>query len=159
MPYRPPPEVLERLRSDVPCPAYIGSDRRFFSGGDDGFGHDNRSRQAALAKARAAGVDVTGAKYFPSLAEETFDPKAWMRDTVDLKHRAREIGRGLESPGLHLEAPNVEVPDDKPYEVANDVVEKELDIVIDRDYGGHVTPQKQQDLFHEIKAKRSNVKF
>lgn len=157
MPYRPPPEVRARLRSEVGVPAYLGSDRKIFQGSDDGFGENNYARQQALANARAAGVDVAGAKYFPTLADEPGDPKAWLRDGTDIRKRAAEIGADVDFGGRKFTAPRIEVADDKPYEVADDIVEREVAGIVETQHGGSVTKKEYDDLFHETKALRSDV--
>jgi hypothetical protein len=157
MAYHPPPEIQAQLRSEVGIPAYLGSDRRIFQGSDDGFGTNEHGRRVAREKAAAAGVDVGGAKYFPTLAEEQGDPKAWLRDTTDISRRAAAIGADVDFGGRKFSAPRIEVPDDTPYEVADDIVEKEVQGIVETDHGGSVSKREYDDLFSEVKAKRSDV--
>ena len=157
MAYQPPPEVLARLRSELGVPAYLASDRRIFQGTDDGFGSNTFGRRNARQMAEAAGVNVNGAKYFPTLAEEPGDPKAWMRDTTDIQRRAAEIGADVDFGGRKITAPRIEVADDKPYEVADDIVEREVAGIVETEHGGSVTKQKYDDLFDDVKTKRSDV--
>lgn len=157
MPYSPPPETLARLRSDFGVPAYLGSDKRIFQGGDDGFGTNNYARQQALANARAAGVNVSGAKYFPTLAEEPGDPSAWMRDTTDISRQATKIGADVDFGGRKQKGTVIEVPDDKPYQVADDIVEREVQGIVEKEHGGSVDVKTYDDLFHQVKENRSDV--
>lgn len=155
MVYKPPAEVLANLRSEFGVPSYIGSEERIFQGTDDGFGTNRIGRALAMEKAAEAGVSTAGAKYFPTLADRPGDPNAWCRDKADIRKQALAIGADVDSPGFQVKSPLMEVPDDKPYEVAADIVESEVADIIADDHGGEVTQDKYRELKHTVKEKRS----
>jgi hypothetical protein len=146
---------LAGLRSEFGVPAYLGSDRRIFqnAGTDDGFGTNRWSRAIAREQAEAAGVNTAGGKYFPGLAEKPGDPKAWCWDTTDVKRRAAEVGADVDFGGREYKAPIIEKPDDTPYEVADDIVEREVAEVVCDDHGGTVSGEKYDEIRYETKER------
>lgn len=74
--------------------------------------------------AQAAGVNTHGKYYMPSLAASPGDPEAWVSDIDDAKRLVEK--RNLNCEGLiEHKAVDFEQPD-KPYEVAEDIVDSLL---------------------------------
>ena len=80
-----------------------------------------------------------------------------MRDTTDITKRAMEIGADVDFGGRKHKGTVIEVPDDKPYEVADDIVETEVAGIVEKEHGGSVSGKEYDNLFHEVKEKRSDV--
>jgi hypothetical protein len=72
---------------------------------------DQRKFKRYLAKAKAAGVDVTGKAYFPSIAGEQGDADAWVSsyDDVRLMGRAKGMQVGKDDGDLRLQIPMPDV--------------------------------------------------
>lgn len=106
----------------------IQTDSTFMSGvnEDDGFGTDNRSRMLARAKAKAAGVNPDGKRYCPSLAKERHDPEAWISGKGDVKRICAKRGLGCETFGIKAPIDDSPDPHEKPYRVADQVVDREV---------------------------------
>jgi hypothetical protein len=102
----------------------VGSDTQFFSGTDDGFGNDNRSRQIFRRKCAAAGVTISG-RYYPQLCRDgvTLDPMAQASSTGDIKRKLAKLGRGCEGE-WDIPAPEKPPAPSGPYKVADDIVHK-----------------------------------
>lgn len=164
MAYRPPPEVLAGLRTTLDVgTTVVGTDTRVFGGLDDGFGDDHFARRVAHQRARANGMSVSGMKYFPALVPEgggVGHPNGWAKDAGDLRRNAETlrnidgdtviidgVGRGI----VATEFPKPE----KPYTVAEDLVQKEADEVVVRDHGGRIRMDDYDVLCHGIREKRS----
>ena len=106
----------------------IRTSKRFRAryGSDDGFGKDQRARRYARRRAAAAGVSTAGKRYEPQLADYLGDPRAWIDGPDDIKRICRKRGWACDG-AVSVAAPKyVDVPDDKPYRVAEDLVQKHV---------------------------------
>ena len=107
----------------------LDTDTTFMAGShaDDGFGNVKWLREKAIAKAKAAGVDVNGARYCPQLNAkgESLSPKAWVRDKADVKRRCQELGMGCQG-SVNVQAPEREPAPEKPYRIAEDILDREM---------------------------------
>lgn len=109
----------------IGAPALV-TDTRFFAKQGDGFGEDQQSRRIAHTRARAAGVNTTGATYFPQLCRrgKPFDPFAWCHSRSEIVRKLQTLGRGAE--GSINVKPRPSETDAEPYSgtVAEDVVNR-----------------------------------
>jgi hypothetical protein len=112
-------------------PGIAGTDSNFFAGLHSG-NHLDRwpgpVRRAYLAKAKAAGVDISGCVYLPSLARFPGDPLAWVRGRGDVKKLCEQ--QNLTSHGAveHQadESRIAETAAKRSVPIAPDIVEREL---------------------------------
>lgn len=132
-------------------PVALKTDTRFFQGGDDGFGGDNRSRQIFRRKCAAAGISVTG-KYFPQLCRPgvSLDPHAQASDTGEIKRKLRKLGRGCEG-SISVKTPEAMPQATGPYRVAEDIVDKVTDETI-RKEKIRIGPKERAKLKEKVRA-------
>lgn len=124
-----------------------------FYGGrrDDGFGNDDFRRRIAYARARAAGVNPTGKIYCPGLARPKCpnDPMAWvsqMDAEAEIRRRCRELNYGAEG-DIEVKQREPEAdPLEKPYRVADDILEREVSEIVAKEHGGKIGRKKRADL-------------
>lgn len=146
-------ECGARLQPMFCVPAAIRTDTLFMRGTDDGFGSDERSRRLARAKARAAGVNPEGKRFIPQLCRRgvTFDPMAWVDSHSDVKRRCKQEGWGCTE--LGIKEVSVDEPE-KPYRVADDLVEQHLE----KEIAGHdVTPSEKAKAREKVRERLSPV--
>lgn len=109
----------------------VVTDSTFMAGvdHDDGFGASEWLRKQARAKAKAAGVDVNGAKYCPELCPpgERLSPKAWVKSRSDVIEKAKALGKGVDGPSISLAAPIHDEPDPQPYCVNDEIVDRRVE--------------------------------
>lgn len=129
----------------------LHTDATFLRGSEDGYGTDARGRKAAHAKAQAAGVNISGMRYCPQLATEIHDPKAWVGSRADAKRIAEARGLGLEGT-VTVKGPEVEHIE-KPYEVADNIVEREVDRIVQDEAKGDVSVRERRDLKETTKVR------
>ncbi len=129
----------------------LQTDTTFLRGSEDGYGTDQRGRKTAHAKARAAGVNISGMRYCPQLATKMHDPKAWVGTRADVKRVAEARGLGIEGT-VSVKAPEVEQIE-KPYEVANNLVEREVDRIVREEARGDVSVRERADLKETTKVR------
>lgn len=140
------------LRSLFPMP-YLQTDTSLHLG--DGFGNNPLARKMAYKRARAAGIDPNGKTYCANLADERGhqDPGAWVPHH-DFRGHVKKVcqNRGYGCDGsVSVKSPAVEdTMMDRPYRVADDLVEQEVDTVVGKEHEGHVTPKKRADLKEQI---------
>ena len=126
----------------------------FTIGMDDGFGNNDFKRRIAYKKAREAGVNPTGKIYCPGLCRRgmPYDPRAWVSASnarAEARKRCRELGYASEDLGVkHVEPEND--PQDKPYRPAPSLVQKEVDLIVEREYDGKIDKKKRQQLVEEV---------
>ncbi len=130
---------------------HLQTDSTFLRGSEDGFGTDARGRKLAYAKAKAAGVNISGMRWCGGLATEMYDPKAWVSTRADVKRVAQANGLGIEGT-VNVKAPEVEHIE-KPYEVANNLVEREVDRIVREDAQGDVSVRERRDLKEKTKVR------
>ncbi len=154
--YTPSTKLRDSLRSSFPCPA-IHTNTNFLSGQGDGFSSD-MIRKKAYANAREAGVNPTGKVYSSQLARKGMgagkDPEAWIPADDPKGHIARvcqKRGMGCEG-SVNVDAPAYEISDDKPYRVADDIIEKEAAMIVE-DRGGDLTAQEHTNLKDEVRER------
>lgn len=93
-------------------------------------------------------------RFSEQLARYPGDPEAWVSHPDDYRRVLRERGWGCRG-SINIKAADVEVPDDnKPYEVADDIVEEEVGRIVE-DHGGDVTPSERKSLWQETKTRLS----
>lgn len=129
----------------------LHTDATFLRGSEDGYGTDQRGRKVAHTKARAAGVNISGMRYCPQLATEMHDPKAWVGSRADVKRIAEARGVGIEGT-VTVKAPEVEHIE-KPYEVASNLVEREVDRIVREEAQGDVSGRERADLKEKTKVR------
>lgn len=111
-------------------PGTKGTDRAYLQGVQCGSNLDDMpafSRKVAMAKAKAAGVNIEGKRYCSTLGQTAYDPRAWFDNTYDLKKRAAELNipiTGIVTQGAH------ETPPKKPIGLAQDIVDAEVNAII-----------------------------
>ena len=140
------------MQWQFPVPNLV-TDSTFMAGRDDGFGKDERSRRQAYANAKRLGIDTTGKTWFPSLARKGRglgrDPDAWVGQAEGRGHIKRVCRKnnwsceGSVKHKMRLEGPS---PDEVPYRPAESIVRTKVEDIIDKDYGGHISPKKREEL-------------
>lgn len=130
-------------------PPMSNTDREFLEGRGgcyDQFG-DDRIGDYYAAKAKAAGVDITGAVYMPGLALEPGDVKAWVRGRGDVERVARERGMSVEG-AVTVKAQDLGPPP-ADVTVADDLVDSRMQELIEADPG--LAERDQGELRHEVR--------
>ncbi len=137
-----------------PCPN-LQTEKTFLANRDDGFANDNHSRQAAKAKARAAGVNTAGMVYCPSLCPlgERLSPKAWVSGKAEAKRICRQNNWYSEDLGVRPAKIDAEP---EPYRVADDLVAEEVDSIVESQ-GGDVSPKERVELSHQVRERVTPV--
>ena len=137
-----------------PCPN-LHTDTTFLANRDDGFGSDSASRKLAKAKAKAAGVSTSGMVYCPSLCPpgESLSPKAWIGGKADIKRICRK--NNWSSADLGIKADKIDA-EPKPYRVADDLVNNEVERIVDRQ-GGGASPKERTKLSREARERLAGV--
>lgn len=112
---------------------------------DETFAHYKR-------KAESAGVSTSGKHYYGSLATQPGDPEAWCGSADDAIAVARRKQMRIEINGrTHDFRPRYDdTPDDEPYEVAQDIVNREVNDQIKLE-GGKVSKRRRQQIEEEIR--------
>ena len=112
---------------------------------DETFAHYKR-------KAEAAGVSVNGKHYYSQLATHPGDPEAWCGSADDAMAAARRKGMSLEINGRthDFRQQYDDTPDDEPYEVAPDILNREVNDQIKQE-GGNVSKKRRQQIEEEIR--------
>jgi putative FmdB family regulatory protein len=121
-----------------------------FIQGDDGFGTDNRTRKLAYQQAKAAGINPEGKRYSGQLARKGLrwrDPEAWIESRDDVRRVCERRGLGCAAVGVKARQPECD-PDDKPYAIAPDIVEREVEAVIEKT--GPVAKQARKKLAEDV---------
>jgi len=121
-------------------------------GSDDGFGHDNRSRIIARAKARRAGVSTEGKVFMPQLCRKgkPFDPQAWVGDVSDIKRAAAAANVNVKGSIVNIKQPKMAV-EMRPYRVADDIVDRKVQDAIADNYGGKVDDKTYRTLKESVR--------
>jgi hypothetical protein len=138
----------------------LKTDTRLMAGSDDGFGADDTTRRKARQKASNAGVNISGKRFCAGLCRtgHPLDPYAWYGDKAELVRKTQALGRGA-SGRVEVKPRPVDVPNplDLPYRTAPSNVAKELDTVIQQQYGGRVSSEKRAELQEELIVKHSGT--
>jgi hypothetical protein len=137
---------------------HLRTDTTISAGRGDGFGNNDSVRRTAYARARMAGIDPNGKTFCANLADERGhqDPAAWVPHSEFRGHVRRVCEkRGYACNGsVNVKAPAKEdTMMDRPYQVAEDLVEQEVDNVVQDQHEGHITPKKRADLKEELAEK------
>ena len=124
----------------------LSTDTRFRADlSDDPFdGVPEQFKLAYAAKATKAGINPTGKHYNGLLARFPGDPEALVSDRSDIRRVAEKRGLGVECGPVKTkmrEAP----PDEEPYRVAPDIVEREVNRQI-KEAGEKPTPTEHAEL-------------
>jgi len=102
--------------------------------------------------ARKYGINPEAAHYVPALARFPGDPEAFVSSKSEIKQLIER--RGWKCEGV-VEVDALKPSQPKPYEVADDIVEREVEEIVQREYGGKISQKKRRELFEQIKEKRS----
>lgn len=141
-----------KMRKLISIPA-LRTTTTFMAGSDDGFGNDNRGRKIALAKARKAGVNVSGKKFHPGLARRgiQYDPNAWYGSESEV--RAKAEAKGCNLTGSITHTTGVRDSDyakaEAPYRVSAATVAPEVELEVKRRHGGKATKEQVRKLYEE----------
>jgi hypothetical protein len=95
--------------------------------------------------AKAAGVVTDGKQYMRQLAAFPGDPQAWVGGSDDVKRVCKHRGWGCDG-AVDMKPVVKETPDDKPYTVAESIVDQEMALLSTKDYGMVSTPKKRKAL-------------
>jgi len=138
-------ETRQRLRCqhcegpmqwEFPAPA-LQTNVEFMRNRDDGYGLDERGRRRGHRRAKAAGINTTGKFWSPQL-------NAWIGSRDDVRRICRE--RNLDCDGMvKVEAREVEPPPKKPYQVAPDIVQREVEKITE-EHGHEMTSKDLREL-------------
>lgn len=139
------------MRFVFPAPN-LDTTNEFVAGWGDGFGdRPNFQREQAQQAARAAGVNPTGKTYCPGLAApgKPNDPAAWVpHDDAKgyVKRRCQELNYACEG-GVDVQQREPETdPHAGPYRVADDLVDREVDRIVEVEHEGKIEPVKRAKL-------------
>lgn len=133
------------------CTTVIGTDSQFMAGTtrDDGFGTDHRTRKKVHANARAAGINPVGKKWVPSLVPlgEQNSPKGLVDGRGDVVKRCQEMGASCEG-RINVKGHTPDGPSaaEAPYEVAQELIDEDVNEIVERDHGGKVSKKKRQQI-------------
>jgi len=142
------PKRVPKRSTAVPCPS-IQTNKTFMRNRDDGFGNDEMGRKAEYRRLRAAGKSP--GRFFSRQLMQ------WVDSKDDVKKICQQRNYGCE--GLvNVKQSELEPAVDKPYEVADDIVEQVAEVEIAEQHGGHVTPKKRKRIKAELKTKLSGGK-
>ena len=103
-------------------------------------------------KAAKAGVDVTGKYYYGTLATRPGDPSAWCGSISEAKAAAKRKEMLLETNvgNWDYRSKYRDDPDDLPYEVAPDIVAREVAEQIKQE-GGKVDKRRREQIEQEVR--------
>lgn len=101
--------------------------------------------------AKQAGVTTDGKQYFTQLAKYPGDPEAWQSDRSGIKRVCEK--RGWSCDGAVTVKKTHEFPDDPPYQVADRIVQREVDKQIALDPGAGSTKQKRDRLVDDTRTR------
>jgi putative FmdB family regulatory protein len=150
-------EALMVKKFSIPI---LKTDTAFMAGShiDDGL-PDDASRKIAYAKARAAGVNVSGKRFQPGLCPtgDMFSPKAWCGDRAEIKRKAEELGRDVDGAVTHRSSIRDEhyAKLEKPYRVAPHVVMPYVEKEIKEVHGGKVDAKTKRDIIEKHRDRHS----
>lgn len=103
------------LRTTLDVCTTVHSNTTFMANRGDEFEGEPKARKHAMAKARAAGVNPTGKRFFGGLCPpgEPFSPKAWVTESnAKAEIKAKCAAHGLHCEGLVKSDDNFEPPDE-----------------------------------------------
>lgn len=155
-------ECGQRMERVFGVPAII-TDTTFTRTMDDGFGNDQIRRRMAYAAARRAGVNPNGKIYCPGLCRRgrPFDPGAWVSASharAEIRRRCEQLNYACEGDITVKQRPSERpAPDEAPYRVADEIVQKEVAEIVQREHGGKLTPKKRQKLVEETSERLSGA--
>ena len=148
-----PEKHARRLATGLFIGIGLVTDTSFLAGRDDGFGKDERGRKQAYANARRLGIDTTGKSWFPSLARKGRglgrDPDAWVGRKEGRGHIKKVCQKrnwnceGSVNHKMRVDGPG---PEDVPYRPAEDIVQREVETIVEKEHGGHIGPKKREEL-------------
>lgn len=139
------------MRFTFPTP-HLQTNNEFVAGWGDGFGDKvSGARTQAHRAARRAGVNPHGKTYCPGLCAPGVpnDPAAWVpHDDAKgyVEKRCRELNYGCEGMVNVAQRKPESDPHDKPYRVAPDLVDREVERVLETEHGGKIDAQKRSEL-------------
>ncbi len=148
--YNPPkPRRRRGKRSTVvACPS-IQTSTTFMANRDDGFSGDDNNRKRRVAEARAAGINPTGMVWSSQLS-------CFYSSKDDIRRIHEE--RGIACEGLvNVKAPEREVPDDGPYQVADDLVQDKVASVVHENYEGDIGEKELTELTETTRTRMTGV--
>lgn len=139
-----------RMRHVFGVPGIV-TETTFVRGMDDGLGDDDFKRRFARAEARKAGVNPNGKIRFPGLCApgKPYDPKAWVsadNARAEVRKRCRELNYGCEGDVTVKQREPETDPTEGPYRVADKLVQKKVDQIVEKEHGGTLAPKKRADL-------------
>jgi len=157
---------MEKLRGQLRCQQceapmefcfptpYLHTDTSFVANWGDGFGEgdaESLRRRRAYANAHRHGISPSGATYCPGLCAPGVpnDPKAWVpHDNAKayIKKRCEELNYACEGAVTVKQREPDSDPFDRSYQVAPDIVKREVDRIVDRDHGGKIDGKKKAEL-------------
>lgn len=151
------PVMADMLASRCP-PGTLNTDRAFL----EGWGHQDQFEgdtsgygDFVRQQAAKAGVETTGRRYLSTLARFPGDPRAWVADRSDVKRICEEDGLGCPEAGTRVASCDAPGLDDKPYEVAEDIVVEKLanECAVDPDL--NASKKRKVERYHTLKKKMS----
>lgn len=133
----------------------LQTDTRWLAGHCNGNQFAGTERSEAVGRhyqrvARQAGVSTEGAVYKSQLARFPGDPQAWVRSKSDCIAIAAQRGMTLEGSVNYRPAVEREAPDPGPYRVADEIVDREYEILCDQQPdAAHADKQQVKDQIRE----------
>ncbi len=92
-------------------------------------------------------------RFSEQLARFPGDPEAWVNHPDDYRRVLKQRGWGCRG-SLNIKATDIEVPDDKPYRAADDLVDREVERIVS-EHQGDVTPEERRVLWEDTLTRLS----
>lgn len=119
----------------------------------DGLRND-KERKYARRLARRMGINIAGKRYNGQFARFPLDPAAFYGDRQEARAACQRAG--LASEDLGVAPPPDPPPDERPYKVADDIVEQRVRLVEAQEHGGNRLPAgKRKQLTEDLRDKYS----
>lgn len=114
---------------------------------------NKRERRQAQRIARRMGIDIAGKRYNGQFARFPLDPRAFYGDRAEARAACRRVGLESEDLGVRAEP---DPPQEGPYQVADDIVERHVRTVEVQEHGGNRLPTaKRKQVTEDIRSKLS----
>lgn len=107
---------------------------------------DEKTLEAYRAKAAAAGVSTHNKFYFGSMADDAGDPECWCADESDVIATAKRKKIAVTIGGKQYDFRENREQPKQSYEVAQDIVDAQVDQIVEEEYENRATPHDRQRI-------------
>ncbi len=150
------PKLAEMLALRSAPAVTSATDRLFkFNRGDDDLEKHPELYKAYASRLLAMGGSTAGKKYFPSLAEDVGDPRAWISTDANGESEIRQLcaERGYSIRGAVNQSSGTRVEHDNDYGLADDIVDDEVHDLMAADPDKGRTFKARQELREQVRQK------